>query len=104
MMVVVGKARRVRELAGSCRSKFKLARHPFSIVQFPKHQFVWKVRSVEFGTPGPSTSVQCSSVQFIIPLSSPTLRALTRIDLADLQGLLVQISNWFSISLVQFGS
>ena len=44
-----------------------------------------------------------SSVQFT-PLSSRTLSVLFRIDLADLQGLLVQSFNWFGIDSVQFSS
>ena len=34
-----------------------------SSVQFPNHQLVWKVRSVQFWVWGPSASVQFSSVQ-----------------------------------------
>ena len=56
------RAGRVRELARSSRSKFTLVWHQFSTVQFPRHQFVWKVLSTQFGSPGPSASVQ--SVQF----------------------------------------
>ena len=44
-----------------------------------------------------------SSVQFI-PLSSRTLPTLTRTDLADLQGLLVQSADWFGLSSVQLSS
>ena len=51
-------ARIVRELTMSSRSKFKMVWHQFSTVQFPIHQFVGKVRSVQFGTRRPSTSVQ----------------------------------------------
>ena len=44
--------------------------HQFSTVQFPSHQFVRKVPSVQFGTWGPSASVQFSLVQArLSPLS-----------------------------------
>ena len=71
------RAGRVRELARSSHSKVKLVWHQFSIVQFPRHQFVWKARSVQFGATGPSASVQ------LVQFSSQTLPALTRIDLTD---------------------
>ena len=46
------RAGRVRELTRSSRSKFKMVWHQFSSVQFPSHQFVRKVRSVQFlGSP-----------------------------------------------------
>ena len=41
------KAGTVRELTRSSRSKFKMVWHQFSTVQFPSHQFVWKVRTVQ---------------------------------------------------------
>ena len=53
-----------------------MAWHQFSIVQFPSHQFVWKVPSVQSGARKPSASVPF--VQF----SSRTLPVSTRIDLA----------------------
>ena len=40
------------------RSKFKLVWHQFRKVQFSRWQFVWKARSVQFGDPGPSASIQ----------------------------------------------
>ena len=55
---IVTRAGRLRELVRSSRSKFKLVWRQFSTVQFPRHQFVWKVRSVQFGALGPSASVQ----------------------------------------------
>ena len=61
---------RAGEIVRSYRSKFKLVSHQFSTVQFPRHQFVWKVRSVQFAAPGPSASVQ------FIQFSSRTLPAL----------------------------
>ena len=60
---VATRAGRVRELMRSFRSKFKMVWQQFSTVQFPGHQFVRKVRSVQFGTWGPSASVQFNSVQ-----------------------------------------
>ena len=61
-------------------------------VQCPIHQFVWKAHSVQFGAPGPSASVQ------VVQLSSRTLPALTRIDLAGLVRLRIgsvrPVSNW----------
>ena len=60
--VVRSRAGIVRELARSSRSKFKRVWHQFITVQFPRHQFGWKDRSVQFGAPGPSASVQFSSV------------------------------------------
>ena len=50
--------------------------YQLSTVQFPNHQFVWKVCSVQFGAWGLSASVQF--IHFI----SRILPALTRIDLA----------------------
>ena len=81
-------------------SQFKLVWHQFSETQFTSHQFVWKVRSVQFRALGPSASVQ------FIPLSSRTLPALNRIDLADLQSPLARSSNWFwhRFSIAQFSS
>ena len=52
------RAGRVRELPRSSRPKFKLVWHQFSNVQFARHRFVWKVRSVQFGAPGPRPSLQ----------------------------------------------
>ena len=52
------RAGRVRELAGSARSELKLVWYQFSTVQFPRHQFVWKIRSAQFGAPGQSVSVR----------------------------------------------
>ena len=43
------RAWRVREFTWSSCSKFKLVWHQFSTGQF-RHQFIWKVRSVQFGT------------------------------------------------------
>ena len=57
---------------------------------------VWKLCSVQFGAPGPSASIQ------LVQFSSQTLLALTQIDLADFQDLIVQSSDWFGISSVQF--
>ena len=37
---------------------FKMLCGQFSTVQFPSHQFVWKVRSVQFGARGLSASVK----------------------------------------------
>ena len=51
----------VRELTRFSRSKFKMVWHQFSTVQFPSHQFVWEVRSVQFRACGRSASVQFSS-------------------------------------------
>ena len=59
---------------------------------------VWKLCSVQFGAPGPSASIQ------LVQFSSQTLLALTQIDLADFQDLIVQSSDWFGISSVQFSS
>ena len=39
--------------------------HQFIIVQFPGHQFDWKVRSVQLGARLQSAFVQFGSVQFI---------------------------------------
>ena len=52
-----------RELTRSSRSKFKMVWQQFSTVLFPSHQFLLKVRSVQFWAWGPSVSVQFSSVQ-----------------------------------------
>ena len=57
------RAGRVRELKRSSRSKFKMVWYQFNTVQFPSHQFVWKVRTVQFRVWGRSASVQFSSVQ-----------------------------------------
>ena len=54
-----------------------------------------------FWSSEPSASVQFGSVQFS-PLSSWTLPALTWIDLADLQGLLVQSSIWLDCNYAWF--
>ena len=84
---------------------------------FVQNPSLFCVSSVRFSSPGISLSGKFvefnsghrgqlppfSSVQFI-SLSSRTLPALTCIVLADLQGLLVQSSNWFGISSVQFSS
>ena len=67
----------VLELTKSSRSKFKIVCNQFSTVQFLSHQFVFKVRSVQFGTGGTS-----ASVQFLQFSSVSALPAVTRIDLA----------------------
>ena len=50
------RAGRGRKLTMSSCLKFKIAWHQFSTAQFPRHQFVWKVRSVQFGARGPRAS------------------------------------------------
>ena len=52
---------RIRKLTGSSRSKFKMVSNQFSAFQFPSPQFVWNVRSVQFGAQVQNTSVQFSS-------------------------------------------
>ena len=52
-VVVLGRAGRVRVLARSSRSKLKMPWRQFCTVQFPSHQFVLGVRSVQFGTRRP---------------------------------------------------
>ena len=52
-VVVLIRTGRVRELTRSSRSKFKMVWHQFSTNHYPNHQFVWEVRSVQFGTRGP---------------------------------------------------
>ena len=52
------RAGRVLELTRSSHSKLKVVWHQFSTVQFPSHQFVWKVQLVEFRAQGQNDYVQ----------------------------------------------
>ena len=56
--IFLNRVGKVRELTRTSRSKFEMVWHRFSTVQFPSRQFVWKVRSVQFGAREPSDSVQ----------------------------------------------
>ena len=54
----------------------------FSAVQFSSHQFVWKVRSVQFGEWWPSASVQFVQFSSVHSVQFTNSSGLTRIDLA----------------------
>ena len=55
---VISRTGRVRELTKYSPLKFKMVWHQFSKVQCPNYQFVWNVRSVQFGARRPSASIQ----------------------------------------------
>ena len=74
------------------RSKFKLVWHQFSTVQFPRHHFVWKVHSVQFGALGQSASIQF--VQFTNS-SGPGLQVASFYDLSLLSyDLVLEVMSW----------
>ena len=71
---VQSRAGRVRELTRPSHSKFKMIWHQFGTVQFPSHQFVWKVRPVQCGAREPSASVQFNSSSSFHELFWPWFR------------------------------
>ena len=80
---VGSRARRILEFTRSTRSEFKMVLHQFITVQFPSHQFVWKVCSVQLAARRQRASekfVQFSSFSSVHELFRPFFRP-PRIDL-----------------------
>ena len=82
---VLGRVRRVCELLQCLLcSKFKMVSHQLSTVQFPSHQFVWKVHLVQFGAWG---QVSPFSPVHFTDSSSPGLDWLARFSSGFVQSI-----------------